>query len=534
MSYELLRGLYLGLQSNADLSDTDSRERLHVRTTLDAFIPTVLRGGRDVVLTGNPGDGKSHLVRFLHDNGLLGGAQIELDLSARDSKAVAREWAALKTEGRPLVICANEGPLTDLIDVLEAEEATRGGAAELRAQLGRLVVSHPADLPEEPQQTVLINLADRNLLTEDMVGAALKRVCNHQFLPSGILSTETPAGQNITLLADPDVRDRLAALLAAVGRRLEGHVTFRQLWATISYAITAGKQSSSQRGTPAGLGTYPLDFLASGRADISLIKVFRRHFDPANVPDPQLDEDLWEEGEPRRGRWLFDLDDEPEPPAELWRVGKRAEALALLASLKRLVALAHTEGEHLLELLKGASHDLPLELEPEDLLERVLSGVRRTYLSPAEDADAPDWLTGGLPLWIGHTYQDISAGQRPHVAAAWIDAADLEVRYPLRPHWLQVPMGTVSELAWLHHVPSGVSLRLEPRLLQALRIAETSSGPLEPPEPVQRFLARLAGWAERQPRQPDVQFAVLERPRGVLTAHGHVHDREQGGAHYAR
>ena len=65
MSYERLRGLYLGLTSNADLTTDHERHVLHVPTKLDELVPRWLAEGKDVTLTGNPGDGKSHLARRL-------------------------------------------------------------------------------------------------------------------------------------------------------------------------------------------------------------------------------------------------------------------------------------------------------------------------------------------------------------------------------------------------------------------------------------------------------------------------------------
>ena len=89
MSYTLLSSLYFGEASNADLSSPEARGLLHVETPLDAFVPAQVARGLDVVLTGNPGDGKSHLVRTLHDRGLLSEASIEFDLSAKPTSSAA-------------------------------------------------------------------------------------------------------------------------------------------------------------------------------------------------------------------------------------------------------------------------------------------------------------------------------------------------------------------------------------------------------------------------------------------------------------
>ena len=52
MYYELLRSLYLGEGTNADLTSAQARRRLHVATDLDKLIPLKVEQGMTVVVTG--------------------------------------------------------------------------------------------------------------------------------------------------------------------------------------------------------------------------------------------------------------------------------------------------------------------------------------------------------------------------------------------------------------------------------------------------------------------------------------------------
>jgi hypothetical protein len=525
--YELLRGLYLGEASNADLTSTTTRELLHVSTALDGLIPDQVAAGRHVVLTGNPGDGKSHLVRLLQDRGRLDGARVELDLSATHAGEVSARWLAARKAGAPLVLCANEGPLVELIAELRATSGLEHIAAELQAQLGGLIAARPGDLAPAPVDVALIDLADRSVIDEVLISSALKQVCKYDFLPDCARGFDTSAGVNIsTFVESAHAMTRFGRLLAAAGRRAEEHVTFRQLWATIAYALTGGKDPSALVAELArdagGLGTTPLDNLCRPRAQGPLIQAFRRFADPASFPLPDLDNDLWCAGRPRSGRWEA-MEDEHEPPAALWRSGDRAGAMSRFASLKRLVALVHTEGEALIDAVVEGDRALPSRLSDHELLAQVSLGVRRAFVGPGAESDVPEWLTAGLPLWVGLSFRDVAVGERPHVAVASAAEGDMEILRPLRAPWLGEALGPPPELAWLSHAPSGLTLRLDPPLLTTLRALATSDGPCDPPEPVVRFLTRLAGWEEEAAGAAgDDTFAVIDRPRGQLVSAGKV------------
>lgn len=546
MSYELLTNLYFGETTNADLMDAESRARLHVKTPLDDFLVEVVQGGRDVVLTGNPGDGKSHLVRHLADDGWLSGARVELDLSARETAQVLWDWREASEAGRPFVLCANEGPLLGLLDAMAAEPTLRAHHAELRAQLGRLTAARAEELPTEPRHVVLIDLADRNLLDEGIIKNALARVCTQRFFPPLGLSiqAETSAARNLQLLANaPEARARLARLIAAAGRRAGGHFTFRHIWGTIAFALTAAKKavtlSAEYYGNKVGVDMYPISYLTRaggrGQGKGALIEAFAAFADPARAADPELDEALWTRGMPARGRWLYPVD-HAEAPIERWRAGDELGALEAQRHLKRLVALAHEEGEALVQRVVGEGPTL-LERGADDreLLERAFCGLQRLYVSAAAREAAPPWVRDGLPLWVGHSYQDVPGEERPHVAVSAISRGALRVLRPLRAPWLEHALGPPLALAWLEHAASGVALRLDPELLEALALAERSEGPTPLPERVQRFLARLAGWEEGQARAgalTEDHLAVLARPRGALVAAARVARTIHGGAAY--
>jgi hypothetical protein len=539
MSYTLLTGLYYGEVSNADLAPAQVRERLHVSTELERVVPTLVARGLDVVLTGNPGDGKSHLVRLLLDARQLERASVVPDLSATSTPEVVSVWQAAVREGQPFVLCANEGPLIELLEQATALPALASRARELRRQLGSLVVRRKRDLPPEPREAALVDLADRSVLDPALIERALARVCSQDFLPSlGHLSMESSAGRNLLLLAQSEeARRRLARILSLAGQRSAQHVTFRQLWACIAYGLTGAKAESTLRAELSrdvvGLGTYPLDQLTRNTGRGPLIEAVRTHGDPALVTDPELDEQLWTAGQPSGGEWL--LEQPPtESPARLWAAGQRENALTQLAQLKRLVALAHERGAALVQGLVRRA-ELPSTRDDAGLRSALLGGLRALYLSPPEAGAAPGWLREGLPLWLGFSYREVPPEERPHVAVSSLKEEEFEVLRPVRAPWLGEALGPLPETVWLSHKASGLSLPVTAELMEVLALAAQSAGPLPVPEPVQRFISVLSGWEERRAGTglAGDRLAILRHPRGPLEVEATTQPQEDGKLTYA-
>lgn len=535
MSYDLLLSLYFAEGSNADLTTREERELLHVRTPVEERITAAIREGFDVVLTGNPGDGKSHLVRALSDRGELSDAEVLLDLSAVSTGEAVRRWRGCRAAGRRFVMCANEGPLRAFHRSARSDEALGDSAGELEQQLAYRVEA--GDVPTRPVRALLINLANRNVLSESLIDDAVARVCRDAFEPEvGTFSAECSATRNLFLLKQDAPRRRLAQLLALAGTRRGEHVTFRRLWQAISLAVTGGKtltrlKAESEHDAEGPLRDTPLDNLTRRSGRGVLVEAVRRFADPATFTDPDLDEHLWHTGAPANGDWLCE-DPNAEQPAKMWASGRQAEAIDQLKRLKRLVALAHERGDDLVRSMVRATA-CPSAMEPDALMRVALKGIRRLYISPRAEANAPEWLRSGLPLWIGFSYEQSQVEERPHVAVVSLSEEEFQIVKPTRPAWLGDALGPLPERAWLRHRRSPIQLRIDPEMLATLKAASETTGPMTIPEPVHRFLAQLAGWDELSGERPlgDERFAVLSRPRGELEIEAGVRRHAQGASY---
>jgi len=111
---QLVRNLYRGATAMADDVPLEDLRRLHVRTRLDDVIAEHIRSGRSVVLTGNPGDGKTHLLRILEPEIAALGAIVEEDASAVPNELIAANWCQAAAAGKPYFIAINESVLFKL------------------------------------------------------------------------------------------------------------------------------------------------------------------------------------------------------------------------------------------------------------------------------------------------------------------------------------------------------------------------------------------------------------------------------------
>ena len=104
---DFIRDFYRGSSGYADFIDYGFLSRVHVVTELDEAIIEAVSAGKDVVLTGNPGDGKTHIIRILQEKlGILPGEPvIELDASTMTNHAIYEKWLAATEANKPFCHC---------------------------------------------------------------------------------------------------------------------------------------------------------------------------------------------------------------------------------------------------------------------------------------------------------------------------------------------------------------------------------------------------------------------------------------------
>ena len=149
--HTFIERLYRSTNSYADRLTPDELESIHVDLGVDNYLVEQAEAGRQIVVTGNPGDGKTHLIERLRPKLEALGARVITDANACTDDEILEQWdASAATTSTPFILAINEWPLF-VLQRLAGPRATsprRRGTApgdELRGSLSRC--TRPANPP---------------------------------------------------------------------------------------------------------------------------------------------------------------------------------------------------------------------------------------------------------------------------------------------------------------------------------------------------------------------------------------------------
>jgi hypothetical protein len=299
--------LYRNANSYADRLTLEELDWIRVDLGLDDYLLDSAKEGRQIIVTGNPGDGKTFLIERLREIlTTTHNAVVITDANECTDAEVLASWRSCDENKRAFILAINEWPLFELRRLARKEGFEPVDEAVRQVQNAHFY----EDAPEPRQgQVAVVDLNLRNVLAAPVVKSAIDRLTDDRFTSD--LSDADPALINVARLRTDRVQERLAALLAQASRRGE-HTTMRQLMGFVAYVLTGGTDATS-RIMSQGSGRYLYANAVFEQGEGPLFELVRRSFDPATVTHPDLDEDLWR-GTTNPKDWL-DPDDVPVAPA---------------------------------------------------------------------------------------------------------------------------------------------------------------------------------------------------------------------------
>ena len=113
---EIVRSLYKSALSCADHHDADFLKSMHINTPLDDVLLMAIRQKKIAIITGNPGDGKTHLIRKMQENDIPAKVIVNMDANQLDDEDLIKMLDKAHHNKNGLVLAINEGVLLSVCE----------------------------------------------------------------------------------------------------------------------------------------------------------------------------------------------------------------------------------------------------------------------------------------------------------------------------------------------------------------------------------------------------------------------------------
>lgn len=481
ISVDTIRYLYKSYLSCADFLSPTLLNYIHISTPVEDKIILAAKGKQIVFVTGNPGDGKTHLIRRVSPE-FPADVEVVLDANERHDEELCRIIDKAYADKTALVIAINEGILLDLCENVRKKT--------LWADDVIFMILRPYTYNEEtkkvPGQILVLDLNLRNNLSPLVTEQAIDKIVS-------LVSKEpdSPFLANITSLENPIIKKRITILLDAVGKT-GFHATMRDLLGFLAYLVCGGEDPEE------GTKPNPYHVNAFGNGVGALFDRVRE-FDPLYMAYPFLDERIFT-GEDDYEEWEIDAPDEYITPGNI----------PVFITRKRRAFFEHKEGERLFTyersdidkaFKKLSTKGQSPEFVAVDLLNKFFGGNKEL---------------DSLVLWFGHQY---CARSLRYVASRQdIHTSDFEVLIPvLPPHIAEAFTDHYPDHIILKHraMPITDGLIMDRRFVGMLIAGDRLSGfgirSLEVQTKIAAFYDRLAKICTH--KQPVVQILRLDNQK---------------------
>lgn len=368
----------------AETLTPEQRRNIHVETKLGEYLNNALEEGKQVVLTGNPGDGKTQQILREQERHPEGEYYYLLDASTYDYENLLNEWKSELDAARAGILAINDGPLYDMATRFKHKYPF---LQTVQNQLEHQVVYNDEASHLETEEIVVIDLNNRNVLVPEIIDEAIDTFADIALKDHSHTGTCQLQYNAQKISEHEGIRENLKDLLLQAGQ-LGGHVTVRDLINFLCYCLTGG-HSECVTDFDESLKYYNLAFSGEGK----LFELFRAEFHPSELTHPFVDNQLWTEAQDE-----VDPRDTEDARGEVEEIYLRKKRRFLFDD--DTMDLGHTSRD----LYHEINHEFltrrngSTERSKEDLIERV-----NGYFLPTETKRRE------LRLWLSHRYRSKSS-----------------------------------------------------------------------------------------------------------------------------
>lgn len=450
---QFIRDFYRGTSAYADHVDTELLSYIHLRTRLDSAVVDAVKAGKDVVLTGNPGDGKTHIIRVLKEQleSIGTPVTIELDASTLSNEEIHSRWMNAKKNHTPFVIAINAAVLYSVFKCYPDFQPVR----DAYSQMANAVVFHNENL--EASSLVVFDLSKREVLTREILRQAIIKMTDDVHFKECAncpLASNCVVHKNRKLLNNDLFQMRLSLILQRVSLR-GYHATLREIQGFIAYLIF-GNRSCKQLNQTAGNSEFDLvNLIYSGKGN--LFTAINAAIDPIDISHPVWDEKIL----------LNDID------SDSWVEGYEvpAEAIAydndeLFNLRKRQFFFFNQHGDELLSILDDDTSRFQsfLTQDASKIIKELISKLNGFF-------GAMNGSNTKLQIWSGHRYN--SEPRKVLISAGTIKKSEFSVGCPMLSKSMQTGIDMTSNYVRLEKKESqNIFLKVDFEMYLLLNEAE--------------------------------------------------------------
>lgn len=411
---DFIKKLYNGKNCYSDHMNEEELGFLHISSGVEQIVSDMLDKRKLVFLTGNPGDGKTYIIKAIDSCVVRNNAYVETDFNeVTQYDKVAQIIVDLYAEKRAAVFAINEYPFLQLCKEIKRINP------EIHSEIMRAKKAAITYEVSEPiKQIAIIDLNERNLLAKDshLLDSLVTEMVD-------LLSSEPIHNQalayNLRALKTPEIKRQLVSLLELASSECE-HFAVRDILGALAFTLTACTMDEDE-----GDCYYSAIFNGSNSLLCSIQK-----FDPIYLSAPSLDEALWN-GTLTEG-WLLEVPRKwPNDPSFEDDVDAAVECFK---EIKRKYYFENLDGQGLLKLQpeefqKSMEVFVSFDAQKKKTKERIVRSINKLFLPSSDDKKQ-------LHIWTTHRY-DLSQEAAVAVSSKSVDSSSLEIKMPRPADWLQ-------------------------------------------------------------------------------------------------
>lgn len=405
-----------GSSCYSDHMDAEEIQLLHIKSGTEELVQDFLAQRQMLFITGNPGDGKTYLIKtfdnYVAENNITTVPDVN---SEKDLHALAERLSHVWKTHSGCVVAVNEYPFLQLLKEIKQVDVEMYEELSRQHSLSRVLLSSIS----HNSRIVVIDLNNRNLLaTERRMPEKILRSFLELLKPH--LGENRQLDENICSLSEEYVQRQLNSLFSLV--ELTGrHFSMREILETISYMLTNCVPYDEQNENEKCLPYYDAIF-EGGNALLDQLQTF----DPIYVSLPLLDEALWN-GEALED-WEFNV-----PNQYPFELSNEVEALDAFKSIKRKYFFENSQSSVITKSILDEYQECQkmfasFEQRKQEHMRTILRGLNKLFISQTNYDDR-------LQLWSIHNY-DQTREPRTAICRRFISKREFELYIPVLPDWL--------------------------------------------------------------------------------------------------